>query len=212
MDIFKPFELCLADLLPPGIVLTANEMKVLFVLRGACVGRSNVAAIDQEKIAELSGIRRQNVARATAGLRTKGMLLKTWMESGPKMYRNIYALWVPPEILERDANHMREQREQAQALEREAEQAERKAIEVATPHLQHADDARRKAKIVRETACTVCGGEGVVMAYVPAESRERAKWCICSQGRQLAAGAGHPNAAFVPETSLPNDSQTGSQT
>jgi biotin operon repressor len=204
MDVLRKFETCIADLFPPGVNLTGNEFKVLYLLRAACVGRSNVAAIDQEKISEVCGVSRPNVARAITGLRQKGMLLKTWMEAGPKAFRNIYALWVPPEILEQDAAWMLEQRDQARALEQQADEEDRKAQEAATkaatPYLHRADAARKQAQAVRETTCPICKGEGEVLVYLPSEKRERWRWCTCSAGRRLAQEVGCKGGDFHPET------------
>ena len=195
MDILNPFELCLADVFPPGVNLTGNEVKVLIVLKAACVGYSNVAAIDQEKIAELSNVPQPHVARAIRGLRQKGMLLKTWMEAGSKMYRNIYALWVPPEIIERDAKRMMKQCEEAQKLERQAEEEEQKAI----PYLQKADAKRQQAHVIRKTVCSLCYGEGKALVYIPSEKREQWRVCMCSTGRRVASELGLKAGQFVPE-------------
>jgi DNA-binding MarR family transcriptional regulator len=199
LDLLKNFEICFADLFPPGVRLTANEFKVLFVLRGAAIGSSNLAAIDQEKIAEISGIRQPHVARAINGLRRTGLVTRTWMEAGLKMYRNIYALWVPPELLERDAEAMLEQRKKARALERKAEALDEK------DKLKKAARVRQKAQAVREKTCPDCGGEGAVLVYRPKEGREKARWCRCSLGRKKAQEAGYSVTGFIPDESTANN-------
>lgn len=199
LDLLKNFEICFADLFPPGVRLTANEFKVLFVLRGAAIGNSNLAAIDQEKASEISGIRQPHVARAIAGLRRKGLVTQTWMEAGLRMYRNIYALWVPPELLERDAEAMLEQRKKARALEQKAAALEEK------DKLKKAARVRQKAQAVREKTCPDCGGEGRVLVYLPKEGKEKARWCRCSLGRSKAEEAGYSVTGFILDEPIVNN-------
>jgi hypothetical protein len=193
LDLLTEFPICFADLFPPGVKLTANEIKVLFVLRGAAVGKSNVAAVDQEKIAELSGIQRPNVARAVAGLRSKGIVRQTWMEPGLEAYRNIYELWVPPELMKQDAKAMLKQRDKARTLEQKADALEEKA------KLKKAAKTRKNAQAVREQTCTYCGGEGVAIVCLSKDSPERWRWCICTVGKKKAEAAGYQGGAFVPD-------------
>jgi hypothetical protein len=194
MDLLKKFKICLADLFPPGAKLTGNESKVLFVLRAATVGSSNIAAIDQEKIAELTGLIQPNVARAIRGLRNKGVLQETWMEPGFQMYRNVYSLWAPPEITEIDAQAMLKQRDEARELEKKAERKE------AAAKPKKARKLREQAQAVRETVCPICGGEGVVAIFSPKKGRDIGRWCTCYIGRMAAEKAGYPNSVFIPDS------------
>ena len=197
MDLLKRFQICLADLFPPGLRLTANEFKVLFVLRAATMGKTNLAAVDQEKIAEISGVKQQNVARAIAGLRGKGLIRKTWMEAGSKMFRNIYALWLPPELMERDAKAMLKKRDKAITLEKQADNLEQQA------QTKEADKLRERAQKVRANTCSLCGGDGIVHGvYLPLQGRSRARWCNCSVGIKKAEEVGCPKLTFVPDDLL----------
>jgi hypothetical protein len=193
MDLLKKFKISLADLFPPGAKLTGNEFKVLFVLRAAVVGANNIAAIDQEKIAELSGIRRQHVMRAIIGLRRKGVIEKTWMEAGFQMYRNIYSLWTPPEIREQAVESMIKQRDEARELEKKADRKE------AEEKLKKARKLREQAEAVREKTCIICGGEGAVRVFSPKEGRDRARWCNCFTGQAAADKAGASRLDFIPD-------------
>ena len=193
LDLLTKFQICFADLFPPGVKLTANEIKALFVLRGAAIGRIDVAAVDQEKIAELSGIQRPNVARAIAGLRSKGLVRETWMEAGSEAYRNIYKLWVPPELMKEDVKAMIKQRDKARTLEQKADVLEKKA------KLKKAAMARKHAQTVREQTCAYCGGEGVALVCLSRNSSGRWRWCICFAGDEKAKAAGCQAGAFVPD-------------
>ena len=195
MDLLKKFNVCLVDLFPPGVKLTANESKVLFVLRAAAIGRSNIAAIDQEKIAEISGIRQPHIARAIAGLRKKGLIEQTWMEAGLQMYRNIYEIWTPPELQQKDEKAMLNRKRRAKAIEREAEALEKQANPDAVK-------LREQAKEALANTCPMCGAEGAVMVYLPREGRERARWCSCPIGHKKAQKAGCSLSDFIPDEFL----------
>jgi predicted transcriptional regulator len=192
IDILTRFHICLTDLFPPGVNLTANESKVLFVMRAAAIGRTNIAAIDQEKIAEISGIRQPHVARAIAGLRRKNLIKQTWMEAGLQMYRNIYELWAPPELIEKDANTMVNQKRRAKTLERKADAlTEQSNVEAAA--------LKEKAKEAFSNICNFCSGDGAALVYVRNEDRERLRLCVCSIGRKKALKIGGFAGDFVPD-------------
>ncbi len=193
LDLLTKFQICFADLLPPGVKLTGNERTVLFVLRGAVVSGIDIVAVDQDKIAELSGIQRPHVARAIAGLRRKGLVRDTFMEPGLEAYRNIYKLWVPPELKKQDDNARLKQRDKARTLEQKAEALEKKA------KLKKAAKARRHAQAVREQTCDYCGGEGVALVCLSSHSPDRWRWCICFAGDEKAKAAGCRAGAFVPD-------------
>lgn len=193
MDLLAKFNISLADLFPPGTTLTGNEFKVLFVLRAAIVGANNIAAIDQEKIAEIAGLIRQNVSRALIGLRRKGVIEKTWMEAGFQMYRNIYSLWTPPEIKEQSAETIIKQRDEARALEKKA-----KRKEGAAKH-KKAKKLREQAQAIREETCVICGGEGAIAVFLPKEGRDRGRWCRCFAGGLAAEKAGCSKSELIPD-------------
>lgn len=193
MDLLKKFKISLADLFPPGAKLTGNEFKVLFVLRAAMVEANNVAAIDQEKIAELAGLIQPNVSRALIGLRRKGVIEKTWMEAGFQMYRNIYSLWTPPEMREQAAEIIIKQRDEARELEKKATRKE-----VAEKH-KKAKKLREQAQTIREQTCVICGGEGAIAIFLPKEGRDRGRWCRCFAGGIAAEKASCSKSDFIPD-------------
>src|SRR5438128_2053177 len=78
MNLLTKLEAPLAAFFPPGVKLTENQLKVWIILLTAKMGRTNLAAIDQQKIAELSGLKQPHVARAIAGLRRKKLVRRTW--------------------------------------------------------------------------------------------------------------------------------------
>jgi hypothetical protein len=196
VGLLTKIETSIAGLIPPGVRLTANQLKVWIVLLAAKIGRTNLAPIDQQMIAELSGVARPNVARAIAGLRRKKLVRKTWMDAGPKMFRNVYALWAPPELEERDANAQLRKRNKATVLEQQADELEKQS------HAEEADKLRQQAQKVRTVTCPYCGGEGMVMVYLPKEQRERTRWCDCSIGHRKAEELGGLNDVFVPDHML----------
>jgi hypothetical protein len=193
LDLLTRFQICFADLFPPGVKLTANEFKVLFVLRGAVSGINNIAAVDQQKIAELSSIRQPHIARAIAGLRSKGMVRQTWMEPGSEAYRNIYELWLPPELKRQNTKVVLEQRDKARMLEQKADALEKKAKR------KKATKASNQAQAVREQICTYCGGEGITLIGLSRNGPERWRWCICLAGDKKAKAADCHGGAFVPD-------------
>ena len=193
MDVLKKFRICLANVFPPGVKLTGNETKVLFVLYAAIVGANNIAAIDQEKIAELSGLIQQNVSRALIGLRRKGVIEKIWMEAGFQMYRNIYSIWTPPEIREQVSETMIKQRDEARELEKRSNRKE-----VAKKH-KKAKKLREQAQAIREQTCVICGGEGAIAVFLPKEGKDRGRWCKCFAGEIAAEKAGCSKSDFIPD-------------
>jgi len=193
MNLLTKLEAPLAAFFPPGVKLTDNQLKVWIILLTAKIGRTNLAAIDQQKIAELSGVRRPHVARAIAGLRRKRLVMRTWMEAGPKMFRNIYDLWMPPEFVERDSNAMLRKRDKAIALEQQAGEMEKQSKSL------EADKLRQQAQKVRATICSLCGAEGMVLVYLPKGDRERTRWCNCYIGQGKAEELGYLKGDFVPD-------------
>ena len=200
VDLLSGFNIRLADLFPPGVKLTANQLKVLLVLKASAVGRTDFVAIDQGKIAEISGIERPNVARAIAGLRKKGVIKETLMEPGLRMYRNIYKLWSPPEMVERDGKAMLNRKRRAKAIKQKAITLEQQA---------HPDAAklREQAKEALANTCPWCGGEGAVLVYLPTQGRDRARWCNCPIGIKKAQKAGFPTESFIPDELLESRSE-----
>jgi predicted transcriptional regulator len=175
IELTKKFKVSLMDFFVSGVNLTANETKVLIVLRSQAVGRSNLSAIDQELISDITDLQQPNVARAIAGLRKKGMILQTWMEEGSQRYRNIYSLWSPPKQVEQDAKTMLSQRRAAKKLEEKAKNLEQTSISAA-------EELRKKAQQKQEKICPHCKASAIDWVYLAIEGRNRARWCACSLG------------------------------
>jgi hypothetical protein len=175
----RNFELCLFDLLPPNINLTANELKVLIVLRAMVVGNSNLAAIDQEQIFVITGVQQPNVARAIAGLRKKGIILETWMEEGSQRYRNIYALWTPPKQAQQDAKKMLSQQKRVKKLQEQANNCDPKSSN-------KAEKLRKQAQQEKEKICISCKGVGWMDVYLRDLDKDSGKLCVCSLGIYLS--------------------------
>lgn len=100
MNPFQEFHGRLSDFFYPGLKLTANELRVLIVLRAVSPSRCGIAVIDLEEIAEITEMEMPHISRAISSLRSKGMIRRTWMD---EVYSNVYPLWVPDEILDQDA-------------------------------------------------------------------------------------------------------------
>lgn len=175
VDPARKFEISLLDFFPPTGNLTANETKVLIVLRAMVIGKSNLAAIDQEQIASITSICQPNIARAIAGLHKKGIIKQIWMEEGTQLYRNVYSLWTPPNQLEKDAKKMLAQKKAAKKLEQQAKNLETKSV-INTEKL------RKKAQEQQEKICPFCNGSGISEVYFPSENKNRLRWCYCSLG------------------------------
>lgn len=175
VDPARKFEISLLDFFPPAKTLTANETKVLIVLRAMVMGKSNLAAIDQEQITAITSIARPNVARAIAGLHKKGIIKQIWMEEGTQLYRNVYSLWTPPKQLEKDAKKMLAQKRATKKLEQQAKNLETKSVG-------KAQELRKKVQQEEEKICPFCTGSGVDKVYSPNENKNRLRWCYCSLG------------------------------
>lgn len=169
VDPARKFEVSLLDFFPLSGTLTANETKVLIVLRAMVIGKSNLAAIDQEQITAITSIARPNVARAIAGLHKKGIIKQIWMEEGTQLYRNVYSLWTPPKQLEKDAKKMLAQKRAAKKLEQQAKTLE-------------AEKLRKKAQEQQEKICPFCTGSGISEVYYPSQDKNLLRWCYCSLG------------------------------
>lgn len=197
---FRVFELCLFDLLPPNIKLTANELKVLIVLRSMVVGHSNLAAIDQEQISIITELQQPNVARAIAGLRKKGIILQTWMEEGSQRYRNIYTLWTPVKKVENDAKKMLSQQKRLKNLQEQANSHKPKSS-VAEEKL------RKKIQQEKEKICISCEGDGWREIYLKGLDKDTGKLCSCPLGVHLSKQYSLSFNEFIPNhilEKLPN--------
>jgi DNA-binding PadR family transcriptional regulator len=188
----RVFELCLFDLLPPNIKLTANELKVLIVLRSMVVGHSNLAAIDQEQISITTGVQQPNVARAIAGLRKKGIILQTWMEEGSQRYRNIYALWTPAKKAENDAKKMLSQQRKVKKLETQANKCDPKFSN-------KAEKLRKKVQQEKEKICINCKGDGWSDVYLKGLDKDSGILCGCSLGYHLSKQYSLSVNEFIPD-------------
>lgn len=191
----RNFEICLFDLLPPNINLTANELKVLIVLRSTVVGNSNLAAIDQEQIYIITGVQQPNVARAIAGLRKKGIILQTWMEEGSQRYRNIYALWTPAKKAEYDAKKMLSQQKRVKKLQEQANNCDPKSSS-------KAEKLRNKVQQEKEKICINCKGNGWSPSYIPTLDKDTGKLCGCSLAFYLAKQYSLSFNEFIPDEIL----------
>lgn len=192
IELTQKFEISLLDFFPPTNTLTANETKVLIVLRSMVVGSSNLAAIDQEQISAISSIRRPHVARAIAGLRKKGIILETWMEEGTQRYRNIYALWTPPKQVEKDARKMLSQRKRVKKLEAQANNHQ-------TQSNGKAEKLRNKIQQEKEKICISCKGDGWEPVYLRALDKDTGKLCSCSLGIYLSKQYSLSFNEFIPD-------------
>lgn len=186
IDPARRFGISLLDFFPSGNNLTANETKVLIVLKAFVVGSSNIAAIDQEQISAITSIQQPNVARAIAGLRKKGMILHTEMEEGSQLYRNLYTLWSPPKQLEKDAKKMLSQKRAAKKLE-------------ANSNSSFKEKFRKKVQQQQEKICPICKGNAMQIVYLPSQNLERYRWCNCSLGVYQAKENNCSWNEFVPE-------------
>lgn len=184
IDTSLKLEVYLMDLLPMGVNLTANELKVWIVLRAFVVGRSNLSAIDQEQLSALTAIARPNVARAIAGLRTKGMILRTSQQLGEKLYRNIYSLWSSPKQLEKESKQL-SQPKNSQKLSQSSPSLPKNSLQ--------------KSPNLKKPPCIYCKDLGVIVFYVPNLDLDRGKWCLCPIGLQKAKLKGLSHRDFLPE-------------
>lgn len=196
IDLLKKSRISLADIFPPGIKLSGNETKVLTILRLSVVGDSNIAAIDQIEVAKLASLQRPHVTRAISGLRKKGLLVKTWMEEGYSMFRNIYALWVPPELLERDAEKQTRRKNKALDLEKQAKELQKHWPADKQKH-QQAQRLLKRANNHKEKVCVTCRGMAMLPRYIPSLDIEKWKWCSCSLGRTAAQQTGSSMSDWI---------------
>lgn len=189
VEVIKQSLLSVYDLFPNGVKLTGNELKVLIILKASAIRNSNIAAIDQTQIATLTQLRQPHVARAIAGLKKKKVLLKTWMEEGYKTYRNIYALSVPQELLEKDAKKQTLRKEKAEGLETKAKEIE-KQWPADKKKKKEAERLLSRANTNKEKVCITCNGDTMLPKYIPSQDLLRWKWCSCSLGRLGAQETG----------------------
>lgn len=194
IELARKFQVSLLDFFPPTKTLTANETKVLIVLRSMAVGYSNLSAIDQEQISAIASLRQPNVARAIAGLRKKGIILQTWMEEGTQCYRNIYALWAPPKQVERDAKKMLTQQRRVKKLQEQANHEPKSIIE--------AEKLRNKIQQEKLKICINCKGDGWRPVYLPALDKDTGKLCSCSLGLHLSKQFSLSSNEFIPDDIL----------
>jgi predicted transcriptional regulator len=192
IDPSRKFEVSLLDFFPPSNNLTANETKVLIVLRAFAVGSSNLAAIDQAEISIITAIQQPNVARAIAGLRKKGIIKHTEMEEGSQLYRNIYTLWSPPKQVEKDAKKMLSQKRVTEKLEKKAQKLENFSGG-------YSENLRKKIQQEQEKICPLCKGNAMNIVYLPSKNLERYRWCDCSLGIYQAKEHNCPWNEFVPD-------------
>lgn len=191
----RRFEISLLDFFPPANNLTANETKVLIVLRATVVGNSNLAAIDQEQISAITNIRQPHVARAIAGLRKKGLILDTWMEEGSQRYRNIYALWASPKQIEKDARKMLSQQKRVKNLQEQASNCDPKSSS-------KAQKLGKKIQQEKEKICISCKGDGWHPIYLRALDKDTGKLCDCSLGLYLSTQYSIALNEFIPDQVL----------
>lgn len=189
VEVIKQSLLSVYDLFPNGVKLTGNELKVLIILKASAIRNSNIAAIDQTQIATLTQLRQPHVARAIAGLKKKKVLLKTWMEEGYKTYRNIYALSVPQELLEKDAKKQALRKEKAEGLETKAKEIEKQWPEDKKKK-KEAQKLLNRANTNKEKVCITCNGRALLDVYIRSENIEKWQWCSCSLGRLGAQETG----------------------